>query len=132
MSYTTLLELRNALVSSSELTSLVDDEDIQVGWKRELTDFPCIIISQAGGVDYGYLGYSTSPSGSKLSREESYYQIDIYSRTSMKNILDIYGILREILIKLGYRKTADNDAFEIEYNAFRKITTWRKVTFHND
>lgn len=132
MSYDVLLELRNALISSSDLTNLVSSSNIQVGWKRELTDFPCIIISQSGGVDYGYLGYNTSADGSKLGREEATYQIDIYSRTSMKNILDIFEALRGVLLALGYRKTGDTDAFESEYDAYRKITTWKKIAFHDD
>ena len=132
MSYSTLLDLRNSLVGNSSLTALVPSSDIQVGWKRELANFPCIIISQAAGTDNGYLGYSTSSSGNKVAKENVSYQIDIYSRNSIKEILDIEDVLRKILLNNGYRKTSDNDAYNSDYQAYRKITIWSSIAFHND
>jgi len=61
--------IKGYLASSSTVTSYVGSNNIKAGWPRTIDDFPCIIISQVAGSDYGYLGYGTSSAGSKLRRE---------------------------------------------------------------
>jgi len=132
MSLAVIKDIRDSLIQNSDLTNLVTSENIQVGWKRELQDFPCIIITQSSGVDTGYLGYSTSPSGSRTSKEQTSFQIDIYSRKSLKETYDILDVMKKILKKKGYSKTSDNDTWVEDYKAYRKITTWRYVYVYDE
>ena len=132
MSYATELEIRNLLIGFSTLTALVSSSNIKIGWSSTLDSFPAVTISQAAGTDTGQLGYGTSPSGSRVGVEEVSYQLDIYSRTSWKETLDIEDAIKKVLLKNGYSKTSSNDMWEPDIKAFRKITMWRKVSYHND
>ena len=132
MSYATELEIRNLLINFIPLTALVSSSNIKVGWSSSLDSFPTITISQAAGSDVGQLGYATSPSGSRVGVEEVSYQLDIYSRTSWKETLDIEDAIKKVLLKNGYSKTSSNDIWEPDIKAFRKVTMWRKINYHND
>lgn len=132
MSYATILDLRTKLLKNSTLTGYVPSNNIQLGWLREDAEFPTITITQAGGTDVGQLGYNPAPGGSKLAKETVSYQLDLYSKTSVKNILDMYDTLKGIMISSSYEKISDVDMYEPDLKAHRKITIWRKIYYHED
>lgn len=128
----TLKELRDSLVNDSDFTNLVPSSNIKVGFLRERSEFPCITITQAGGGETGFLGYSTTESGSRVAKEEATFAIDIYSDNNVKENLDIYEQLRERMLNEGYIKMSDIDLWEEGVEAWRKSTSWKTVRFHED
>jgi len=128
------IELRNLLISDSQLTQIVDPENIIVGWTKAPTAYPCIVIVQVGGEDTPTLGYGTAPNGSKMWEERITWQINIFSDESRKQTLEIADRNREILFNaddIDY-KTGDADTFETAINAYRKIVTWTRIRFNED
>jgi len=132
MSYTVTKNIRDYLCSSSAVTSLVSTSNIRVGWPDQLDSFPCIIIEQVGGSDVGYLGYNSSTVGSRVRRENSTLQLDIYSQTSRKNVLDIADAVVPVMISGGCRKTIDVESYNNEIEAHRKIQTYMLYHVHDD
>lgn len=132
MSLDVTRKLRGYLISSSEVTAYVPARKIKAGWPRTLDDFPCIIISQVAGSDYGYLGYGTSTAGSKLRREESSIQIDIYSKNSRLETVQIADEVVKKLISGNCTKQSDNESYNDELGIYRKIQTYTYTCFHND
>ena len=132
MSYTVTKNIRDYLVASSAVTTYVSASNIRVGWPDVPDSFPCIIIEQAGGEDYGHLGYNTSSVGSRVRRETSIIQIDIYSTTSRKEILDIADAIVPVMISGGCRKTSDIDTYNDDLEAHRKIQTYMLYHVHDD
>ena len=68
MSLDLVRDIKGYLSSASTITNYVGKNDIKMAWPKTIDSFPCILISQIGGSDYGYLGYRTSDAGSKLRR----------------------------------------------------------------
>jgi hypothetical protein len=120
------------LKSSSTVTDLVGGSDIKVGWVRTDDQFPCITINQVGGVDYGYLGYKTATAGSKIRREEASIQIDIYSKDSRLETLEIGDAVVKELISGGCRKESDNEMYDDELGIYRKNQSYHYTLFHDD
>jgi hypothetical protein len=132
MSYTVTKNIRDYLVSSSSVTSLVDTGNIRVAWGDLPDSFPCIIIQQVGGSDVGYLGYNTTAAGYKIRREEATLQLDIYSTTSRTEVLNIADAVVPVMISGGCRKTTDIDVYNDSVEAHRKIQTYILSQFHDD
>ena len=125
--------LHNLLVSSTAITNLVSISNIRMGVQKTTpTSYPCILITQVGGSDIPYLGYSSSPSGSRFGVENVSYQIDIFNQTSPKKNLDIYDVMKIPLMTDGFVKSSDNSILEEELDAFRQITRWSKIQSHSD
>ena len=116
---------RQLLTQRTDLVSLVPSSNIKVGFTIEVDSFPSITLTQTGGSAHGLLGYGTSTVGSKLRRDNRTFQIDIYSRSGM---LDLQQISDEVDLALlsgsTFRKISDNDTYEEEIQAYRKIQTW--------
>jgi hypothetical protein len=125
-------KLRGYLVSSSTVTAYVPARKIKAGWPRTLDEFPCIIINQAGGSDYGYLGYGTSDAGSKMRRESANIQIDIYSKNSRLETIQIADEVVKELISGNCTKQSDNESYNDELGIYRKIQTYNYLMFHDD
>jgi len=126
-------ELYDLLTNSSTITGLVSTSNIRMGTqKTSPTSYPCIIVTQVGGSDKGYIGYGATASGSKFGVENVSYQIDIMNQTSPKENVDIYDVMKVPLMTNGYMKTSDNSILEQELDAFRKITRWSKIQGHTD
>lgn len=132
MSVTAMTEIQSNLINSSSLTALVASSNIKIGWVKELDSFPCIILQQSTGVDWGYLGYNTSAAGSKTRREQFTIQVDIYSRTTSKNVTEIADIIVPIMISSGCRKNVDTDDYNDELSVHRKLQTYTLTKFHSD
>ena len=133
MSTTAFRDIRGYLCSTSTITDLVSKSDIKIGWPKTLDSFPCILMTQTGGVDVGYLGYKTSPAGSKFRREETTFQLDIFSRTSRKETYDIADAIVPIMIASGgCRKISDVDTYDDEKNVYRKLQSYSFLLFHED
>jgi len=126
-------QIRGHLVSSSALSSYVGASDIKVGWDKLPHEFPSIIITQTGGGAYGYLGYKTSPGGSRIRRETVSMQLDIYSTKSRLETLQMEDIITPLLIVSSQaRKESDIDTFDDELKAYRKILSYTITQFHDD
>jgi len=132
MSLTALTDIRKYIISSSAITSLVPINKVKVGWTKFKDDFPCIILNQTSGTDYGYLGYGTSTAGSKLRREEFNIQIDIMSKTSRLETIQIADEVVKVLISGTCRKESDNDMYDDELGIYRKTQNYSYTKFHED
>jgi hypothetical protein len=132
MSLDVTRKIRGYLISSSSVTTYVNSSDIKVGWVKTEDSFPCITINQVTGIDYGYLGYGTSAAGSKMRREEVNLQIDIYSKTSRLETLQIADAVVKVLVSGTCRKVSDNEMYDDDLGIYRKIQTYNRIMFHDD
>ena len=132
MSLAVTLYIRGILISSSAVTSLVNASNIKAAWPKTLDSFPCILISQVSGTDYGYLGYGSSPAGSKLRRELSTLQIDIFSKSSRLETIQIGDEVVKVLISGTCRKESDTEMYDDELGIYRKVQTYSRTKFHDD
>ena len=133
MSYTAIKNIRSYLCSSSSITNIVDKNNIRVGWVPLVESFPSIIIHQVGGEDWGYLGYKTSPQGSRVRRELSSIQIDILSNKSVSEILQIADAIVPIMIASGNaRKVGDSEDFDDDRKIYMKSHIYDLTMFHDD
>jgi len=133
MSSLAFTNIRGYLCSSSTVTNYVSKSNIKIGWPKELDSFPCVLITQVGGVDTGYLGYKTSPVGSRFLVEENTYQVDIFSMTSRKETYDISDSIRKTLMASGScKKISDVDSYDDEKNVYRKMITYTYKMFTDD
>jgi len=132
MSLDVTRKIRGYLVSSSTVTGYVPARKIKAGWPRTLDEFPCVIISQTSGGDYGYLGYGTADAGSKTRRELVNIQIDIYSKNNRLETMQIADEIVKELISGNCRKQSDNESYNDELGIYRKIQTYSYTQFHND
>jgi len=132
MSYNIAKDIYDTLTSDSNLLSLVSSGNIQIGWKREPPEYPSITFYQVAGYDRGQMGYSVLPSGSKTRTVIPVYGFTIFSRSSMKEILQIDDALTKCLIKKGFEKLSDREGYDDEINAYVKLLTYRKKYFLND
>jgi hypothetical protein len=132
MSLDTIKQIRGYMVSSSAITAIVGSNDIKVGWLRTKDQFPCITINQVGGSDVGYLGYNTSAAGSQMREETTMYQIDIYSKDSRLQTLQIADLIVPRMISGGCRKDSDVEDYNDEFGIYRKIQTYTKISHFDD
>jgi len=132
MSYDVTKDIRGYLISSSDVTSLVDTGNIRVGWSQQADEFPCIIIQQTGGTDVGYIGYNQTAAGSKVRLETVTLQLDIFSQTSRANVLDIADAVVPVMISGGCRKESDMDMYNDDIEVHRKVQTYTLNRFHDD
>ena len=127
-----LREIGGYLRSCSAVTDTVPKSEIRFGWPDELEKFPCIIITQVGGSDIGYLGYQSSAAGSRVRREELTFQLDIISRTR-KQTYDLADTIVPMMIASGAcRKDSDLDDFDDARRIYRKIQTYSRTIFSDD
>jgi len=132
MSYDAMVEIRGYLCSSSNVTSLVPKSQILVGWPQVLDKFPSILITQTAGTDTGYLGYNTSPAGSKLRSEEVTLELDIFAKTRLETY-NIADVVVPVLIASGScKKINDVDLYDDALNVYRKLSTYSFIKFHDD
>jgi len=132
MTVDTVSTLRNYLVSTSAVTSLVPAGDIKVGWQDEITSFPSIIIYQIAGTDIGYMAYNTQTAGNKLRLETSNITCDILSRTSMYHAYQIADVIVPVMISGGCRKVQDTDLYDDNMKVHRKVLTFRTQRHQTD
>lgn len=132
MSTDLMSTFRGYLISSSTITSLVPTSNIGVAWRYIEDKFPCIVLSQMGGTDTGFLGYNKSTPGSKDRRETMDIKVDIYSRTSRKNTLDIAHAIVPIMISGGCKKTSDFENFDDKQLIYIKTQTYHVVEIQQD
>lgn len=118
-------DLRIELIADVDLIAIVPASDVKIGWKQEFKSFPCVVISQAGGNAVGLIGVATSSVGSRVAKESIIFQIDIYSRTSRRQTLEICGIISKTMLTMGYAKGADRDDWSTELESYVKTTTWK-------
>lgn len=131
MSTDAMTNIRNYLVGSSAVTSLVPAKDITTGWKKTLDVFPCIIISQISGIDKGYLGYGLA--GHRTREEKFVFSLNIFSRNSRKQTYDIADVLVPLLIVSGScKKTNDIDMYEDALSVYRKMQVYEYTLIHSD
>jgi len=133
MSSDALTDIRGFLVSSTTVTALVPKKDITIGFRKTIDNFPCIIINQISGIDKGYLGYGSSPAGSR-NREETYiFSLDIYSRTNRKQTYSIADAIVPLMIVSGScKKLNDIDMYDDTMSVYRKLQTYTFTKFHLD
>ena len=130
---TSMLEqIRGYMVSSSEIISIVTANDIKVGWPKTIDSFPCITITQVGGSDVGLLGYNASVAGSQTRKETTAYQIDVFSKASRLQTLQIADLIVPRMISGGCRKDSDVEDYDDESQTYRKIQTYSKITYFDD
>ena len=129
MSYTAILNVRNYLISASTVTSQVGSNAIRAGWPKELDTFPTILLSQSAGVDTGFLGYHNGG----LRREEVSIQVDIFSKETRKEVLDIGDAIVPVIISsMSAKKTADVDMYDNDLGVYRKMQTYSFTMEHDD
>ena len=132
MSSTGMRSIAGYLRSCSAVTDTVSDSEIRFGWPDELEEFPCIIMTQVGGSDTGYLGYKSSAAGSRMRREEFTIQLNVISRTR-KQTYDLSDTIIPMLIASGAcRKDSDVDDFSDERRIYNKILTFSTTIHHDD
>ena len=125
-------EIAGYLRSCSAITATTPKTEIRFGWPDEIEKFPCIIITQVGGSDTGYLGYQSSTAGSRMRREEFAFQLDIISR-SRKQTYDLADTIVPMLIASGAcRKDSDIDDFDDTKKIYRKIQTFSQTIHFDD
>ena len=117
--------LRNELIADTDLIAIVPASDVKVGWKQQFKSFPCVVISQAGGNAVGLIGVGTGAVGTRVAKESIVFQIDIYSRTSRRQTLEICKIISRTMLVMGYAKGADRDDWSTELESYTKTTTWK-------
>ena len=83
MSYAAYSSTRKLLVDDSDITSYIPAAYIRVGFPNDELYVPSISIHQTGGDSWGYTGYNTATAGSRLRRENTTFQINIFHRWSM-------------------------------------------------
>jgi len=132
MSADIMTDFRGYFLSSSALTALVSSNRIRVGWSKVEDAFPCVILHQSYGGDIGYIGYNMAIAGSKVRKELATLQIDIYSKTSMKNVYDIADVIVPIMISGGCRKTGDIDMYLDDLGVYRKIQSYTISRLYDD
>jgi len=132
MSLDTTRLLRGYLVSSSTITNLVSTSNIKIGWTRTIDEFPCITITQIGGSDFGYLGYNSSSAGSQLRQELSSIQLDIFSKNSRLETIQIADAIVPVMISGGCRKITDIEDYNDELGLYRKIQTYSIIKHYDD
>ena len=124
MSLELIRQIQGYLISSSAVISLVPSNNINIGWSRTVDSFPCIILSQVGGSDIGYLGYNTSEAGSKLRSERAVIQMSIFSRDSAYETYQIAEEIKPIMISGCSRKDSDVDLYDDEMSVYHKALTF--------
>ena len=132
MSLNVLRRIRGYLVSSSTVGTYVTDDNIKVGWPKTVDSFPCVLIVQSAGTDYGFLGYKTASAGSKIRREDCSYQIDIFSKNSRLETYQIADAIVKEMISGCCRKVSDMDDYDDELGIYRKVQTYSCNEFHDD
>ena len=133
MSFSTTNEIRGYLCSSTAVTSKIPKGNILFGWPKIMDKFPCILINQVAGSDYGYLGYKTAAVGTRIRRETVTFQVDILSKTSKQDLFDVAdAVVPLFMISGNYRKDSEFDTYDDNLSAFRKIQTFTKTVFHED
>lgn len=121
------------LTASTPITNLVSASNIKMGVQKTTpSSYPCIVVTQAGGSERVYMGYGSSPSGSKFAVEDASYQIDIMNQQSPMKNLDIYDVMKIPLMSNGFTKISDNSILEEELDAYRQITRWSVKKGHTD
>ena len=132
MSSTGMRTIAGYLRSCSAVTGTVPQTEIRFGWPDEIEKFPCIILTQVAGSDTGYLGYKSSPAGSRMRKELFTFQMDIISR-SRKQTYDLADTITPMLIASGgCRKDSDMDDFDDSRHIYRKIHTYSMTIHHDD
>jgi len=124
--------LRGYLISSSSVTAYVPARKIKVGWPRSLDEFPCVILTQTSGTDLGYLGYRTATAGSKLRKETSNIQVDIYSKNSRLETIQIADEIVKVLISGNFTKGTDVEYYNDDVGVYRKMQSYSYTQFHDD
>lgn len=127
MSYDIVLEARNLLINNQSVTSLVEPANIRVGWSDGQVNFPSVSISTVGETDVGYLGFGTAPEGSRLHRIEATIQIDIISKTSIKETLEIADAITKVLLGNSFSKQSEVDIWDDMMKAHRRMLRFRKT-----
>ena len=131
MSSDAMVNIRGYLISSSNVTSKVPAKNIIVGWRKTLSEFPCIVINQISGTDTGFLGYG-SPTN-RTRREQCMFSIDIFSRTSREQTYSVADSIVPLLIVSGScKKVNDVDMYDDSLSVYRKLQTYSYTLFHSD
>jgi len=128
MSYQLLKDLYDNIIGNTNISAMVAPTNVKVGWQNEIAAYPCITIMQAGGNSVGMLGFNRTVSGQ--IKENFGVQLDIYSRTSIKENYDILEVLINTMISSGYEKLSDVDFWDDDLNANRKMTRWNKIDIY--
>ena len=131
MSINVATTLRGYLISSA-VSSQVPAKDILVGYDKDITNFPTIVLYSVGGMDVGYLGYNKATTGSSNRLETTRIAVDIMSRTSLYNCYQIADAVVPVMISGGCRKTNDVEEYNEDLNVYRKILTFKRDTIHKD
>ena len=122
--------------NDATLLSMVDSDNIRIGWTDKISDFPSVIITIAGDDIVGKLGYGTSSSGSKERIDTGRIQIDVYSDTSARNcslILDrIVTLLLQTDIFLTKHKISDISFYDDDTKTWRRTSAWEFNNVHVD
>jgi len=133
MSLNALRTIKGHICSSTSVVALLPKASVKVGWPKELDTFPSILITQTGGADIGYLGYGTAAAGSRLRREEITLQIDVFSRDSRRQTLQIAdAVMKTLMVSSACRKVSDADMYDDDLNVYRKLQTFSFVEHYDD
>lgn len=133
MSLETANQIRGYLNSSTAVTSIIPKGNILYGWPKIVDKFPCIIINQIAGSDYGYLGYKSATVGTRIRRETVTFQVDILSKTSRRELYNVADAVVPLFMVSGnYRKDSEIDTYDDGLSAYRKIQTFTKTVMHDD
>ncbi len=127
MSYEVLKGVRDILITDGDVLSLIPASKIRVGWSSTVVDFPLAVISIVSESDTGMLGYGTAEEGEKLHRVEASIQIDVLSRASIKETLDIADAITKALMKNGYSKSTEVDMWDDLLKAHRRMLRFKKT-----
>lgn len=130
--------IRSILISDSDITNKVDSNNIRIGWVKEISDFPSIIITQMGGSSVGYPGYQSAASGNKLRRDEGTVQLDVWSDTSLHEADSIASDVTQAMLSgdkgdiIGVHQTDDRAMYDEDLEVYRKIHRYDYISFKTD
>jgi len=120
-----LKEVRNAYIADPEITAYVSPSKIRVGWQESITAFPSIIISTVTERETGQLGYSYS----KRKTVSTTIQVDIISRKSVQETVEIADKVTDKMLDLGFEKVGDMDTYDTLMKCHRKTLRFSRLKY---
>jgi len=125
MSFEILREVRDAFINDANITALVPATKIRVGWQESVTTFPSIIISTVTETETGQLGYAHNKRKAVLTT----IQVDILSRKSLQNAVEIADAVSQCMLELGWEKVGDLDTFDTLMKCHRKTLRFSSIRY---
>lgn len=125
MSFQILKEVRDSLCSDTNITSKVEERNIRVGWQESLVAFPSVHITTVVERDKGLLGFAHN----NRRAVETTIQIDVLSRESLQEAVEIGDAITSRMLQLGYQKVGDLETYDTLIRCHRKTLRFTRLIY---